>query len=178
MNHMSQQKFSCANGCCYYKIIPYNSNNYLSKININVLNNKIKKSGCFIHSPDKDKVLLVQSRGQMWGCPKGSVKENEETIDCAIREVKEETGIDLKRSDLLYSIILDEKVEYFPLEMKECMVDIQLNDDSDANDANGIGWFNVECLDDLVKDGLININQHCRLLIKKIIKKTISFNKK
>lgn len=171
---MSQEKFSCAKGCCYYKIIPYNDNIISTTINSN---NKIKKSGCFIHSPN-EKVLLVQSRGQMWGCPKGSLKKNEETIECALREVREETGLFLKKSDLIQSFILDDKVEYFDVEMKECMVDIQYNIDREANDANGIGWFNTDCLDELVKDGIININQHCRILIKRIIKKTISYNKK
>lgn len=45
------------------------------------------------------------------------------------------------------------------------------------NDANGIGWFNIDCLEELVRQGTININQHCRILIKKIFDKDIPFNK-
>ena len=39
--------------------------------------------------------LMVQAfYGKNWGFPKGKVNHNEDPLDCAIREVKEETGYD------------------------------------------------------------------------------------
>lgn len=179
MNTMNtiNKEFICINRCCKYKISPYF---YEFKHNhLNTLNNVIKKAGCFIYDDDSKKVLLVQSRGQMWGCPKGSLKDNNETsLECAVREVKEETGIDIDFKELIDSVILDNKVEYFIYKMKEKEVYIQTNNDSEANDANGIGWFNIDCLDDLIKNGIININQNCRILIRKILRKNLSYNKK
>lgn len=162
----------CIDKCCKYKVIPYNK-----KIPLEINNNKekIKKAGSFIYDSKSKKILLVQSRGQMWGCPKGTIKDLENPLECAIREVKEETGIDLDEKMLSDYTILNSKVQYYFLEMKESDVYIQ-NHISD-NDANGIGWFNIDCLEILVKQGIININQHCRLLIKRIFNKDIPFNK-
>jgi 8-oxo-dGTP pyrophosphatase MutT (NUDIX family) len=168
--------FFCNNKCCNYKVTPYNLNIPFDSIK-NKEEIKIKKSGSFIYDSESNKILLVQSRGQMWGCPKGSIKDLENTIDCAIREVKEETGIELDEKQLSESryLIINSKALYYFVQMKENDVFIQ-NQIID-NDANGIGWFNIDCLEELVKDGVININQHSRILIKKALNKEISFNK-
>lgn len=165
--------YYCNNKCCIYKVIPYNK-----KVPLEINKNKdikIKKAGSFIYDSQSKKILLVQSRGQMWGSPKGTIKDFEEPLECAIREVKEETGLDLDEKTLTEYTVLSSKVQYYFLEMKENNVYIQ-NHISD-NDANGIGWFNINCLETLVKQGIININQHCRLLIKRIFNKDIPFNK-
>ena len=57
---------------------------------------KIKKEkacGCIII--DGEKVLLVQQNEGWWGFPKGHTEEGETEIETAIREVKEETNIDV-----------------------------------------------------------------------------------
>ena len=41
------------------------------------------------------------------------------------------------------------------------------------NDANGIGWFNIECLESLIKEEKVAINQHSKILIKKFFGKNI-----
>lgn len=98
----SYQCYQCNNKCCNYKVMPYTKNfpiQYQKNKDI-----KIRKAGSFIYNNNSKKVLLVQSRGQMWGSPKGSLKDFEEPLECAIREVKEETGIDLdKRIIKFYS---------------------------------------------------------------------------
>lgn len=168
--------YYCTNNCCTYKIIPYNKkllNNYIYQKQIDV---KIKKAGIFIYDNESKKILLVQSRGQMWGCPKGSIKEMEQPLECAIREVKEETGIDIDEKSLNDFVIINSKVQYYFLEMKEDN-SINVQNHIIDNDANGIGWFNIDCLYNLVKEGFININQHCRLLIKKKFNKDVPYNK-
>lgn len=173
---MSVKTLECKKGCCTYLLTPYH-HNYSSFINgrSNININKIRKAGSFIYDSSKDKVLLVQSRGQMWGPPKGSLQENESLLECAIREVKEETGLDVDEKSFSGSTIIRSKAQYYITDMDEKKVSLQ-NHIQD-NDANGIGWFNVDCINELVKDGRISINQHCRILIKKIFEKDISFNK-
>lgn len=57
----------------------------------------IKKSGAVIINNKKDSVLLLY-RGDLkdWTFPKGHVEYGENYIETAIREVKEETGLDVK----------------------------------------------------------------------------------
>ena len=53
--------------------------------------------GCIVIK-DK-KVLLLQQIAGHWGFPKGHVEENESEQETAIREVKEETNIDVRITD-------------------------------------------------------------------------------
>lgn len=60
-----------------------------------------KSCGCIVI--DNGKVLLIQHNAGHWGFPKGHVEENETEVETAIREVKEETNID---------VIVNEKYRY------------------------------------------------------------------
>lgn len=53
-----------------------------------------KSCGCIII--EKDKVLLIQQAEGHWGFPKGHVEKGETEIETAIREVKEETNLDVE----------------------------------------------------------------------------------
>lgn len=167
-------KFSCNHGCCEYMVTPYvyNDCTYTRP------RTKIKKAGGFVFDRANHKILLVQSRGQLWGPPKGTMQENETPLECAIREIKEETGLKVNESDFKgYSIIKSKAVYYYveaSIEEKEWEVTLQSHVEN--NDANGIGWFNVDCLNELIQSKMISINQHCRLLIKRVFNKEIIFS--
>ena len=53
-----------------------------------------KCCGCIILN--EDKVLLVKHNIGHWGFPKGHMKKNETEVQTAIREVKEETNVDVQ----------------------------------------------------------------------------------
>ena len=60
-------------------------------------NNDIQKEkacGCIIINDNK--VLLIKQTQGHWGFPKGHVEKNETEIETAIREVKEETNLDVE----------------------------------------------------------------------------------
>ncbi len=57
------------------------------------MDNKEKCCGCVII--DNEKVLLIQQNEGHWGFPKGHVEFGESEVETAIREVKEETNIDV-----------------------------------------------------------------------------------
>ena len=56
-----------------------------------------KSCGCIII--DDNKVLLIQQNEGHWGFPKGHVEGNETEKETAIREVKEETNLDVEIND-------------------------------------------------------------------------------
>lgn len=53
-----------------------------------------KSCGCVII--DKNKVLLIKHKKGHWGFPKGHIEKGETLKETAIREVKEETNIDVE----------------------------------------------------------------------------------
>ena len=53
-----------------------------------------KACGCII--AENEKILLIRQISGMWGFPKGHVEDGETEEQTAIREVKEETNIDVK----------------------------------------------------------------------------------
>ena len=53
-----------------------------------------KSCGCVVF--DGDKVLLIKHNEGHWDLPKGHIEEGETEIETAIREVKEETNVDVE----------------------------------------------------------------------------------
>lgn len=159
--------YYCDKGCCPIKVKIYSPHGKLQPKARNC-----KKAGVFIYDPKKDKILLVQSRGQLWGPPKGTIElERKETIvDCAIREVKEESGLDVDVSEFQQVIQIKNRATYFYMERDTC--DVKVQDHVLENDANGITWIKLSCLEDIIKSGKIILNQHCKIGFKKFMQKT------
>ena len=150
----------CNSECCSYLVEPYE--------NVVEIPRQIRrrKAGAFIYDKKKNKLLLVQSRGQLWGMPKGSFEVNEISTECAVREVKEETGIDIDINRYTPCFCLNNTSYYYYVSKEETIVDVQHVKD---NDANGIGWFNLDCLKELCNDKKLRVNKHTILAIKKFI---------
>lgn len=53
-----------------------------------------KSCGCVILN--EDKILLIKQRRGSYGFPKGHTEKQETELETAIREVKEETGLDVE----------------------------------------------------------------------------------
>lgn len=135
MNCEENEKMNCN---CSITTWPYvTSSNKIIKFQ------KKKAGGILIHD---DRVLLVQSRGNMWGFPKGSIEDDESILECAIREVKEETSLfiiftfDDKNYFFNNTLFFQKNLHSIPQIDSE---NIKKNKD---NDCSGIGWVNLECL--------------------------------
>ena len=50
---------------------------------------------------DGDKVLVIQQVAGHWGFPKGHVEEGETEVETAVREIKEETNLDVEINEKL-----------------------------------------------------------------------------
>ena len=157
------QYLICKKGCCSLQIQPYKSNNtYKNK-------NSYRKAGVFIYDPNKNKILLVQSKGNLWGLPKGSLNYGETERICAIREVKEETGLTITEENFSKAVVIRNRAVYYYIETNECNVQVQTFIPN--NDANAVGWINIDCLEQFILDGNITLTQHCRLVFKKFLNK-------
>lgn len=121
-----------------------------------------KVYGCICISP-ANKILLVKGRkGQMWSFPKGHRERYDKTtIDCALRELKEETGIALTKD---YLITKKYKAgEYFiyavPQEFRTFPQDTREIEDA--------SWFTFEEMCDLRKN--IDVSLFCQHVEKAIL---------
>jgi len=156
---MSQ--FYCNKGCCKYKVTKY-IKTYKHKV-FNPEKKNRKKAGVFLYDPLSRKILLVQSCGKLWGPPKGSLEQGEDNETCAKRELKEETGIILD-IPLKNGNYIKNNAYYYYLEIPETEIYVQ---NHIKNDANGIGWFYIDCILDLIQSKKMMINQHCRIGLKR-----------
>jgi len=104
---MEVTNINCKFGCC-----TLSTSVYKSKETINDNDRNIKAGGLLFDSVE-DSILLVQSRGNLWGLPKGTLKKNESIADGAIREIKEETGLEISYRMLDTFIVLDETCTYY-----------------------------------------------------------------
>lgn len=154
----------CPNGCCDILVEP--TNNFIQK-NIYYNRNK-KKAGVFMYDPSLKKILLVQSNNNLWGPPKGTLNYNETVKDCALREVYEETGITVLPEKFTKAININNRATYFYMEKQVCHVQIPKN--IYHNDATGISWINIHCLKDCIKNNIIILSKHCKIILNYFIK--------
>lgn len=61
---------------------------------------KLKVVSCFVRKDDKFLMLLRQGHkpeGNKWGVPAGKIDKGESSVDTIVREVFEETGLEIKK---------------------------------------------------------------------------------
>lgn len=155
-------KFSqCTRGCCDIITKPYLAvhEDYSSKY-------KKCKAGVFFYDSKAKKVLLVQSRGEKWGPPKGTMENIDKTIeDCAVREVEEETGLQISVDTLsTCSKYCIDRATYFYLETDSAQCESVYIPGGHGNDATGIMWISVQCLRETPR---LDLNSHCKKLLSK-----------
>jgi len=160
----------CKKKCCKIEIANLNTPAYIPQ-----RRGYTRKAGVFIFDPMTSRVLLVQSRGQLWGSPKGTIENEENSCMCALREVKEETGISLNPVLFTKAIRINNRATYFYAEINSetsTVSDMVTLQKIENNDVNGIGWIRLDCLEDFIKDGNIVLNQHAKITFKKFLGKT------
>ena len=127
-----------------------------------------KSCGCIIIN-DKKEVLLVHHNKGHWDFPKGHVEEGETEVETAIREVKEETNIDVEvNENYRYT------TEYSPQEnvMKEVVYFLAKNINNERNaqleEVSEVKWFKI---DEAVEKITYNTSKEILLRLKKDLQK-------
>lgn len=152
-------QYKCDKKCCEYSELKV-YNKYK-----NAPHNKFK-AGVVLYDVKLKMVLLIQSNHNLWGFPKGSFKQSETKQQCALRELKEETGLTIPTSYLHNEYIIKRTNYYFIVYYNRCKVLIQRGQNND--DATGIGWFKLNCLKTLIKSKKIKLNYHSRTILKDV----------
>jgi 8-oxo-dGTP pyrophosphatase MutT (NUDIX family) len=100
-------------------------------------------------------ILLIQqfAHKDTWGIPKGHTNEGESLEDCAIRETKEETGLDVALSKRIMDVRIvlkkeDKTIVTFLAEPKNSTAALS-TDDPDSEVAD-VRWFNANKLPKIV----------------------------
>lgn len=153
--------FTCDKKCCIVKVSDYSSPFFRE------WRHNAKKAGIFFHDPKENKVLLVQSRGLFWGPPKGTMEFSETIEECAVRETREETGLEVRPEEFLDSRRIKNRATYY-LVNRSSKDDIEIQDTKE-NDANGITWIKLDCLQQEVLKGRMIVNKHCKILLKQFL---------
>ena len=102
-----------------------------------------KSCGCVVF--DSDKVLLIHHNDGHWDLPKGHIENGETEVQTAIREVKEETNIDVQVNTKHRYI-----TEYSPMEgvWKEVIFFIATKLGGEPvpqeSEVQEVGWFSIE----------------------------------
>ncbi|KAJ5629699.1 hypothetical protein N7528_003356 [Penicillium herquei] len=79
---------------------------------------RVPVRGAILLNQDMDEVVLVKGwkKGANWSFPRGKINKGEKDLDCAIREVYEETGFDVRAANLVPE---DDDVKYIEISMRE-----------------------------------------------------------
>jgi mRNA-decapping enzyme subunit 2 len=79
---------------------------------------RVPVRGAILLNSEMDSTVLVKGwkKGANWSFPRGKINKDEDDLDCAIREVYEETGLDLRAAGLVPK---ENKPKYIEISMRE-----------------------------------------------------------
>lgn len=79
---------------------------------------RVPVRGAIMLNEDMDQVVLVKGwkKGANWSFPRGKINKDEDDMDCAVREVYEETGFDVRNAGLVQDA---KDMKYIEITMRE-----------------------------------------------------------
>jgi len=133
-------------------------NNFLSQT---VFKNTVRTR---VYLQNKNEVLLVKGwlNDGNWGLPGGGLDNNEKIKDCAIREVREELGLNIPKSDLVHLKTLSPTKKYpFTKEVFKACLEDKPRLDLQRLEIRTAQWFKIDEMPEKVDD---TIKQSIKLL--------------
>ncbi|KAK3301596.1 uncharacterized protein B0T15DRAFT_317101 [Chaetomium strumarium] len=79
---------------------------------------RVPVRGAILLNEAMDSTVLVRGwkKGASWSFPRGKINKDEDDLDCAIREVYEETGFDIRQAGLVPK---EDEIKYIQMSMRE-----------------------------------------------------------
>ncbi|KAL7917911.1 Dcp2, box A domain-containing protein [Trichoderma austrokoningii] len=129
---------------------------------------RVPVRGAIMLNHDLDSVVLVKGwkKGASWSFPRGKINKDEDDLDCAVREVYEETGLDLREAGLVPNEV---KPIYIEIPMREQHLRLYVFRDVPMDTAfqprtrkeiSKIDWYKLSDLPTLRKKGPQNNNHY------------------
>ncbi|OQN97466.1 hypothetical protein B0A48_16625 [Cryoendolithus antarcticus] len=123
---------------------------------------RVPVRGAILLDASMEQVLLVRGwkKGSSWSFPRGKINKDEPDLDCAIREVWEETGYDLRASGLIAKN--ESAVKHIDIIMREQHMrlfvfrDVPLDtvfETQTRKEISKIQWYNLRALPGFAKKG-------------------------
>lgn len=114
---------------------------------------KTTRCGAIVFNQNLNKIILVLNKYlydeqniELWGLPKGLLESRENFNECAMREVKEETGINIRIKKSQPYLKLNNNY-YFPIKINEN--ELQNLYTRDNNEIEKVKWFTIKDLNNL-----------------------------
>lgn len=129
---------------------------------------RVPVRGAIMLNHDLDSVVLVKGwkKGASWSFPRGKINKDEDDLDCAVREVYEETGLDLREAGLVPT---EGKPKYIEIPMREQHLRLYVFRDVPMDtlfqprtrkEISKIEWYKLSDLPTLRKKGAQNNHQY------------------
>ncbi len=128
-------------------------------------------STCIVIRIKKDNIeVLLCKRGtnpnkHEWCIPGGHIEENEKPIDAAVRELKEETNLELNKNNLF---LIDEVENNNIKNYIFTIFESEYNKEKAGSDAKDVAWFEINKIPDLIWDNNIHIDKALQFLMQKL----------
>ena len=152
---------SCSCKNCFFEFTDYKyiNKNYYHKFN--------KRKGGILIVDKYDRLLLVQSRGHLFGIAKGTLENHESFENGAIRELKEETGIDIDASQLKHKIQLNQKACYYYVKLDDEIYP-KVQKHIVDNDANSVVLISFNCLLENIENKKMKLTHQTKKVLVKL----------
>lgn len=146
------ERVRCPRGCCsFYKIYSKWKERSDCKSWYSERGKRVR-AGVVMYCTSTQKVLIVQNYNYFFGFPKGGVETDENLVDCACRELEEETGIRISPSELKGDCLMLDETAYYYIMFVDKEYEVRIN--TSGTDATGAGWIKLSCLYYLEKFGV------------------------
>jgi len=137
-----------------------------------VKNENKELTGGIILNSTLDEIILVKGRKSgKWGLPKGHIEPGETYIEGALREIKEETGLDIKLLINVLPCILSRRAKLFLFSLPKEVCHFQTED---SNEIMDVKWIKLEDLKSLPDKTMMLRGVESRMMF---IKKKITKNR-